>query len=96
MALFHCGSLAAREVFAGSRVAGRVARHRRDERGVMGALDAVLGVAAAHGDEIVVQPRLLIGMGERTTPQAVGQLARNLFAKQGAERVIACLIHHVA
>jgi arginine deiminase len=28
-------------------------------------------------------------MGERTTPQGVGQLARNLFAKGGAEHVIA-------
>ncbi len=33
---------------------------------------------------------VLIGMGERTTPQAVGQVARALFAGGGAERVIAC------
>ncbi|MEQ8652084.1 MAG: arginine deiminase [Kiloniellales bacterium] len=33
---------------------------------------------------------VLIGMGERTTPQAVGQVARALFATQEAERVIAC------
>ncbi len=33
---------------------------------------------------------VLVGMGERTTPQAVGQLARSLFAQGGAERVIAC------
>ncbi len=32
---------------------------------------------------------VLIGMGERTTPQAVGQVARRLFAKGGAELVIA-------
>lgn len=32
---------------------------------------------------------VLIGMGERTTHQAVGQIARNLFAQGGAERVIA-------
>jgi arginine deiminase len=32
---------------------------------------------------------VVIGMGERTTPQAVGQIARNLFVKGGAERVIA-------
>lgn len=32
---------------------------------------------------------VLIGMGERTTSQAIGQLARNLFARGGAERVIA-------
>jgi len=33
---------------------------------------------------------VLVGMGERTTPQAVGQLARALFAQGAAERVIAC------
>jgi len=33
---------------------------------------------------------VLIGMGERTTPQAVGQVARALFAGGGAQRVIAC------
>ncbi len=33
---------------------------------------------------------VLIGMGERTTPQAVGQIARSLFAGGGATRVIAC------
>ncbi|HYW77029.1 MAG TPA: arginine deiminase [Gammaproteobacteria bacterium] len=32
---------------------------------------------------------VLVGMGERTTPQAVEALARNLFARGGAERVIA-------
>ena len=32
---------------------------------------------------------VLVGMGERTTPQAIEQLARNLFAQGGAERVIA-------
>lgn len=37
------------------------------------------------GDGIV-----LIGMGERTTPQAVGQVARALFKAGSATRVIAC------
>ena len=32
---------------------------------------------------------VLVGMGERTTPQAVEALALNLFAREGAERVIA-------
>ena len=42
------------------------------------------------GDVMPVGNRtVLIGMGERTTPQAVGQIARNLFAGGGAERVIA-------
>ena len=33
---------------------------------------------------------VLVGMGERSTPQAVGQLARALFAAGAANRVIAC------
>lgn len=37
------------------------------------------------GDGIV-----LIGMGERTTPQSVGQVARALFEAEAASRVIAC------
>ena len=35
---------------------------------------------------------VLIGMGERSSPQAVDAIARNLFAKEAAERVIACLM----
>ena len=37
------------------------------------------------GDGVV-----LIGMGERTTPQSVGQVARALFEAEAANRVIAC------
>tara|TARA_R110002072_G_scaffold237600_1_gene394953 strand:+ start:7305 stop:8534 length:1230 start_codon:yes stop_codon:yes gene_type:complete len=33
---------------------------------------------------------VLIGMGERTSPQAVGQIARALFDKGAASRVVAC------
>ena len=33
---------------------------------------------------------VLIGMGERSTPQAVLQVAQALFAREAAERVIAC------
>lgn len=33
---------------------------------------------------------VLIGMGERTTPQAVGQVATSLFAQGAAQTVIAC------
>lgn len=33
---------------------------------------------------------VFVGMGERTTPQAVGQLARALFAGEGATRLVAC------
>lgn len=35
---------------------------------------------------------VLVGMGERTTPQAVGEFARNLFATGGATRVVAALM----
>jgi arginine deiminase len=35
---------------------------------------------------------VLVGMGERTTRQAVGQLARALFAQNAATRVIGCLM----
>ncbi len=49
------------------------------------------GMAHVEGGDVMPVGKgvVLIGMGERTTPQAVGQLARSLFAKGGAERVIA-------
>ncbi|MGI9508618.1 MAG: arginine deiminase [Geminicoccaceae bacterium] len=49
------------------------------------------GMACVEGGDIqpVGKGVVLIGMGERTTPQGVGQLARSLFAKGGAEHVIA-------
>jgi arginine deiminase len=37
---------------------------------------------------------VLIGMGERTTYQAVGQMARALFARGAAQRVVACQMPH--
>lgn len=47
----------------------------------------------AHVEGGDIQPLgkgvVLVGMGERTTPQAVGQIARRLFAKGAAEHVIA-------
>ncbi len=50
------------------------------------------GMATLEGGDVmpVGNGVVLIGMGERTTPQAVGQVARALFAGGGAERVIAC------
>lgn len=50
------------------------------------------GLATAEGGDIMPLGKglVLIGMGERTTPQAVGQIARALFAQGGAERIIAC------
>ena len=54
--------------------------------------DTDYGLATAEGGDIMPLGNglVLIGMGERTTPQAVGQIARALFAQGGAERVIAC------
>jgi arginine deiminase len=50
------------------------------------------GPAMLEGGDVmpIGNATVLIGMGERTTPQAVGQVARALFAGGGAERVIAC------
>ncbi|GGB55726.1 arginine deiminase [Roseibium aquae] len=50
------------------------------------------GLATLEGGDVmpVGNGIVLIGMGERTTPQAVGQVARALFAAGAAERVIAC------
>jgi arginine deiminase len=50
------------------------------------------GLATMEGGDVmpIGNGCVLVGMGERTTPQAVGQLARALFAGGGAERVIAC------
>jgi arginine deiminase len=48
------------------------------------------GNARIEGGDVmpIGNKTVLIGMGERTTRQAIGQLASNLFAKGGAERVI--------
>jgi arginine deiminase len=56
-----------------------------------GDVDEYHGKARVEGGDLmpIGHKTVLIGMGERTTPQAVGQLARNLFVKGGAERVIA-------
>ncbi|MBL8579679.1 MAG: arginine deiminase [Mesorhizobium sp.] len=54
--------------------------------------DTDYGLATAEGGDVMPLGNglVLIGMGERTTPQAVGQIARALFAQGGASRVIAC------
>lgn len=56
-----------------------------------GDVDQYHGKAHVEGGDVmpIGNKAVLIGMGERTTPQAAGQIARNLFAKGGAERVIA-------
>ena len=50
------------------------------------------GLATVEGGDVMPIGKgvVLIGMGERTTPQAVFQIARALFAKKAAERVIGC------
>jgi arginine deiminase len=50
------------------------------------------GPATVEGGDVmpIGNGAVLIGMGERTTPQAVSQIARNLFDGGGADRVIAC------
>lgn len=54
--------------------------------------DLNYGRATAEGGDVmpIGNRTVLVGMGERTTAHAVGQLARALFAQGGAERVIAC------
>ncbi|NQW08600.1 MAG: arginine deiminase [Alphaproteobacteria bacterium] len=50
------------------------------------------GPATLEGGDVMPIGRgcVLIGMGERTTPQAVGQVARALFLENAATRVVAC------
>ncbi|MCG7506040.1 arginine deiminase [Mesorhizobium retamae] len=51
------------------------------------------GVSLEGGDVMPIGHGIvLVGMGERTTPQAVGELARSLFAAGEATRVIAALM----
>ncbi len=49
------------------------------------------GLASLEGGDVMPLGKglVLIGMGERTSPQAVCQLARNLFARGAANRVLA-------
>ena len=51
------------------------------------------GATLEGGDVMPIgKGTVLIGMGERTTHQAVGQVAYQLFKNRGAERVIACVM----
>lgn len=56
--------------------------------------DGSTGVATLEGGDVmpVENGVVLIGMGERTTPQAVASVARRLFAANAASRVIAALM----
>lgn len=59
-----------------------------------GEVDEVPGIATLEGGDVMplADGIVLIGMGERTTPQAVPALAARLFAKGVATRVIAALM----
>jgi arginine deiminase len=51
------------------------------------------GVSVEGGDVMPIgNGVVLIGMGERTNHQAVGQIAHTLFEKNGAKRLIACVM----
>jgi len=52
------------------------------------------GLATLEGGDVmpVGNGAVLIGMGERSTPQAVGQVARALFAAGAATRVVGCVM----
>jgi arginine deiminase len=56
--------------------------------------DENFGSASMEGGDVMAVGKeiALIGMGERTTHQAVGQVARELFKNKAAKRVIACLM----
>lgn len=57
-----------------------------------GDVDKDFGPATLEGDDImpIGNSVVFVGMGERSTPQAVGQLARALFQNGTATRVVAC------
>jgi arginine deiminase len=56
--------------------------------------DASFAGARVEGGDVMPLGKgvVLIGMGERTTPQAVTQIAAELFRAKAASRVIACLM----
>jgi arginine deiminase len=56
--------------------------------------DEPFGNAKVEGGDVMPIGKgiVLIGMGERTTYQAVGQVARELFRNKAAKRVIGCLM----
>ena len=63
-----------------------------DTRVWWGDPDVDHGAATLEGGDVmpIGNGNVLIGMGERSTPQAVGQVASSLFRNGAAERVIAC------
>jgi arginine deiminase len=68
-------------------------RFRDGELSVVSPDTPGVGVSLEGGDVMPVGGGVvLVGMGERTTPQAVGALARNLFAAGEATQVVAALM----
>ncbi len=63
-----------------------------DFRVLWGDPEKDFGPATLEGGDImpIGNGAVFVGMGERSTPQAVGQLARSLFAAGVATRVVAC------
>ena len=59
-----------------------------------GDTDEPFGAASMEGGDVmpIGNGVVLVGLGERTTNQAVGQLALQLFRNKAATRVIACLM----
>jgi arginine deiminase len=59
---------------------------------LFGDSDVDVGPATLEGGDVmpIGNGCVLIGMGERTAPQAVGQIALRLFKKEAAKLVIAC------
>ena len=61
---------------------------------IWGGPDMPAGIQTLEGGDVmpIGNRTVLIGMGERTTPQAVATLAARLFAKDMADRVVAALM----
>ena len=59
-----------------------------------GDTDENFAAASIEGGDVMPIGKgvVLVGLGERTTYQAVGQVARELFRNKAATRVIACLM----
>lgn len=66
--------------------------HEADFEVWWGDPDADHGAATLEGGDVmpIGNDTVLIGMGERSSPQAVGQVASSLFRHHAAERVVAC------
>jgi arginine deiminase len=61
---------------------------------IWGGPDMPAGIQTLEGGDVmpIGNRTVLVGMGERTTPQAVATLAARLFAKDMADRVVAALM----